>query len=341
MSSLHGHLISLTQMKANNQKINGERDKQNALGRVSARLGLNQDAIEEMYRENAEANKSTSGDGKGKRVDSKITTETPSRPTSTLRRGSSTGKRKLMQLTINNDDSDELPNTPTKKRATVVINTEPRSSMSFVTRSGQRKQSGLNFMQTPPQAIQFANTRVAPNNTGIMMTRGQSNIMMGNDMMTGSSGSSSMSYAPLTNFPAYVAMPMEVKYKKIICQILRVDYDRFRGISLFNLRMYARAYNHATCELVYRYGGQPFDVQGIKAYNFNTQTILPHFAMLVSDLSQVAYHRGDLLPNGIVPPMNASHLFKTIPGDIETEQALGLQPNPCGTIQELVKSFAA
>lgn len=318
-------------MKASNQKINGERDLQNSLGRMTAVLGWNKEKLEEMFPDQLEAGKLNTRGGKDKKANAEVSTETPPRAATAIRRGSSTGKRKLLQRDLNDEDANEFPSTPTKKRANVVVKTNsPGTTKTALTmrHSSRIPPSNLGTMRQPSHQVHFANG-FTPNRTATMMPRSRSNTIMGPhlDMSNSGSGFAIPSHAPFSGFatqgPPKDDNPEE--YKRRICEVLNVDYNKHKGIPLLDLRMYARAYNIKTRQQTFKYPEPQHRVKGVAAHDTITKKTYAHFALIVPSLLGLAYERGDLFQDGTVPPMQLDRTFDSA-GKVELEQALGLNP---------------
>lgn len=352
-------------MKDSNQKINAVRDEQNDAGRtvlsVKGFAYVKKLAAKEPTRSSSRTPKRVGKSTKGTPTSQKATSGTPAnvssegqilstpknsrRSTNAVR--SSTGKRKsaaARMIGVDDDDSEDdyCPETPSKR-----------------SRSGQK--SGLNathldWTSPLPKSHQRRQVRGASSNMQDNLSSSQNDNAQDDlfrDRQIGvveepqnlrtASPSQVKATRVITQNPSGSPSPLDVApgadgsigtepYKKIICGLLKIDYDLFCSLSLYDLRVYARPYNVKLENRHWLYPGlDKFRFRGISAFMNSTGSKIDHFAHVIQKFIPLAVARGDLMPDG-TRILSLEKKSYNVDEDYAMQQALGLRPNPFGIL---------
>lgn len=196
-------------MKESNEKVNGQRNLQNNMGRNAMRAGLTGQMLAKITASGGVAGSlETDGTPQTPEHDSAAATLASSNKDSTL-------KRKLGGLNID----AASPATPTKK---------PRSSSR---RTGGRSGRGAS------QLDQRRGSFIA-----------QTPTSRGSQLVRRSSSRTAHPSQPTQALPQNPTPTREtiIEYKKVICEILDIDFEVHGGNTLFILGSYARQFNADT-----------------------------------------------------------------------------------------------
>jgi hypothetical protein len=173
----------------------------------------------------------------------------------------------------------------------------------------------LQFAQSAPQGEDTESEVSRPNHNDVMAV-----------------GKSSSTTQSSTLASPNMNPPVEEQYKKIICGLLKIEYNTFGNLALFDLRVYARAYNTPLRKVDWTYPGFPnYLFTGSTGYILSVSHAIGHFAQIIRKFEPLALARGDLMPDLQHNPDQETRCFDTC-GNHLMDQALGRSVNPFGLL---------
>jgi hypothetical protein len=233
---------------------------------------------------------------------------------------SSTGKRKLALLTLSNEEDAEAPITPTKKptRAPKV----GQGSSGLKPRSSTRRNDGRAQLSGSQLKMTHSASMGTLHDGDVFTSRNGENMTEVSSFRTTRSSTQAATSIDRGR--------MEEEYKKIICGILGVDYNKHAYLSLYQLRSYARQYNVGLKALPWVYiNNNSYRLTGLQCTIGNDGYVFEHFALAIPEFRDLAFDRRDLLPGGLMNPDQNLQQFST-GGNIEKDEALGVVQNDIG-----------